>query len=597
MTNKRITGDSACPSCRATGGDKTGNHLIHFENDEGERWGFCPKCRHYEKFEEGNVPESQPRREITPEEAREVVAEISEYPIMEMKDRKILKATAERFGVRTSLSPVDGSTPDAYYYPRHVDGVITGYEVKGIEKKWFFNAGAVAGAEFFGQQQAMMGDVWSKKLFIFEDGNSAMSAYQVFVQNAKQGAMKVACVALPTGAHSIASVMTRNMKFVDGFEEVVICMDNDEAGEEALKKARALRPDIKFCRIPKGEFKRETDGSVKAIKDANDMLMAGRSHELFNKLVYSAKNESPASSVTVFDCLAEALKKPEWGIPWPWKTLNDMTYGLRYGELISIGGGVGGGKSLIGHELVAHLCLKHNERVGVCFLEETNGNTLKNIAGKSARMPFHRPDLEYEPSTLVDEVNKYGDKLFLYNNFGTSEWDEIKVAIRHWVVSNGCKFIILDNMTAMVGHLSASEQNTEIGRIAAELAGMCQELNFTAFVFSHLNEPKGGKSHENGGEVLESQFTGSRALMRWSQLILGFERNKQEPGNGKHNSVIRLLKDRNFGNSGVVYTKYNPDTGNLTERSEDEVDKSNHFRDVDAIPEEGAFDQSAPWAM
>ncbi len=75
----------------------------------------------------------------------------------------------------------------------------------------------------------------------------------------------------------------------------------------------------------------------------------------------------------------------------------------------------------------------------------------------------------------------------------------------------------------------------------------------------------------------EVQFTGSRALMRWAQVILGFERNKQSEGGGKNLSIIRLLKDRKYGRSGCVYTKYVTETGRLLERSEDEVNPDDPF--------------------
>lgn len=70
--------------------------------------------------------------------------------------------------------------------------------------------------------------------------------------------------------------------------------------------------------------------------------------------------------------------------------------------------------------------------------------------------------------------------------------------------------------------------------------------------------------------------------MRFSQLMLGFERSKQEAGNGKHNSIVRLLKDRKFGRSGEIYTKYIPDTGRLLERAEDEVNPDNPFAEFAA---------------
>lgn len=214
------------------------------------------------------------------------------------------------------------------------------------------------------------------------------------------------------------------------------------------------------------------------------------------------------------------------------------------------------------------------------MLEETAGNTLKNIAGKSAGIPFHRPDAEFDPDLLRSEILKFDGSLFLYRNFGQNDWSDIKQCIRFWVVEQGVKFIFLDNITALVSHLTATEINTEVATIAAELSGMCNELNFTCFVFSHLNPPKAGAPHENGGQVQEVQFTGSRALMRFSQLILGFERDKQGEGQAKNLSQIRVLKDRYFGQTGVVGTKYSPSTGRLTQRPDCEFDPKNPFKIV-----------------
>ena len=64
----------------------------------------------------------------------------------------------------------------------------------------------------------------------------------------------------------------------------------------------------------------------------------------------------------------------------------------------------------------------------------------------------------------------------------------------------------------------------------------------------------------------------------WCQLIIGFERNKQAEGEAKNYSLIRLLKDRKFGRSGVVHTKYIVETGRLLEREESEIDPKDPFK-------------------
>lgn len=574
---KKIIGDSACPGCRSQGRDATGNHLLHFINTETEeKWVSCSrKCGHYEVIDAGNAEhwESQlnDKVEKTPEQIAQALAEVAELPIKELKSRAINLAVAERFNVRVALNQMDGETPVSHYYPKTIDGAIVGHKVRNLEHKAFWAVGKGSGCDFFGIQQARLGDVYTRKLFVFEDELSAMSGFQALVQHSNT-TIKPACVSLPDGAGSAAATIARNRYFVESFDDIVICMDNDEAGDEAVKKIRAMLPHVKVARIPKGVT---SDG--KQIKDANDLLMDGRSLELANALRYSAAKESPAGAATVADCLEDALKKPEWGLSYPWPGLTDQTFGLRFGELIAVGGGVGGGKTLIAHEMTAHLINEHKQKVGVFMLEETTGNTLKNVAGKSANIPFHRPDAEFDPDLLRNEILKYDGSLFLYRNFGQNDWEDIDRCIRFWVAEHGVKFIFLDNITALVSHLTATEINTEVSKIASGLAGLCNELGVTTFVFSHLNPPKGGAPHEEGGQVQEVQFTGSRGLMRYSQLILGFERNKQAEGDDKNLSIIRILKDRNFGRTGVIPTKYCSHTGRLTQRSDEEFDHKNPF--------------------
>lgn len=584
--NKTLLGDSACPRCVEQGRDRTGNHLMHWRNDENQQeWVHCGRCGHYEKVTDGNKASYESvrhtSRELTPEELESVLEEARELPIMALTSRGIRQDIAERYGVRVGLSCTDGSTVVSHFYPKTKEGVVTAYKIRNLDPKGFHAVGNGSGCELFGKAQAQRGDVFTGKLFLFEDELSAMSGYQVLTDGTKS-TFKPACVSLPDGAGSIASVLSRERAFIESFQELVVCMDNDQAGDDAATIARQLYPHVKIARIPKGVGK---DG--KPIKDPNDLLMNGRSLELNNLLRFKAAKESPAASVSIADCIEDALKKPEWGFLTPWEAFNQLTFGLRLGEIIAVGAGVSIGKTLIAHELASHFVLNLGLKVGCFLLEEQVGDSVKNIAGKSANTPFHRPDLEFDPELLRQEAMKYDGQLFLYNNFGQNEWSDIKQCIRFWVVEHGVKFIFLDNITTLVAHLTPAEANTEISMIASELAGMCAELNFTTFVFSHLNAPTSGAPHEEGGPVKEVQFTGSRSLMRWCQLIIGFERNKQAEGDAKNYSVIRLLKDRKYGKSGCVYTKYLAETGRLIQREKHEVDEKDPFSLVDSAESVG----------
>ena len=106
-----------------------------------------------------------------------------------------------------------------------------------------------------------------------------------------------------------------------------------------------------------------------------------------------------------------------------------------------------------------------------------------------------------------------------------------------------------------------------------EMASLTQELDLTIFYSSHLNPPpRGVKSHEEGGEVKESQLYGSRAMIRWSHYIFGLQRNKHaklEDGSAdykeRNKTKFVLLKDREYGNTGHFNISYDPETTHYLE--------------------------------
>ncbi len=483
--------------------------------------------------------------------------EIAQYPQQPLTSRRISLAAVKWFDVRVGLSMLNGEDVVEHYYPRTRAREIVAYNVRNLEPKAFYYKGSPAGGvEPFGYAQLSHKNVGHKKLIITEDELSAMSVFDI-VQSKLADKWKHLRQAVISWSQGVESA-PRDIHYLQTqgdlgrFEEIIYVYDNDDAGRKSVDKVRSLIPDCKFVCMP--------------LKDVNDMHMAGREQEAWAAILFEGKPKSPDCAVSVKEIRYEASKPPEWGKSYPWEGLTKLTYGQRDGEIIAIGGGTGIGKTLLAHQIAAWNITEHKENVGVFLLEENVNNSLKNIAGKMARKAFHRPDVEFDEVAFNNACDILEGKLFLWRNKGANDWDNIKECIRYWAVVEGVKSIFIDNVTALTNHLSPTEVNTEIARIATDIAGMADELNIRIFVFSHLN-PTGGKlSHEEGAEVREHQFTGSRALQRWSQLVMGFERNKNASGDDKHDSRIRVLKDRNFGQTGVVLTKYEVETGCLDER-------------------------------
>lgn len=202
------------------------------------------------------------------------------------------------------------------------------------------------------------------------------------------------------------------------------------------------------------------------------------------------------------------------------------------------------------------------------MMEESPAETVRNVCGKLDNIPYHVPGTQFDKEQLRATANEINDFIIIWNPDESSDpettWASIKQAIRTHGSEIDC--VMLDNMTTLSEGLASSEKNEFIGLVAKEFVELAMKFDFEAVIFSHLNSPdRSSKSHEAGGRVLESQFTGSRALMRYSHMMIGFERNKQ--AQDPNCSIIRLLKNRKYGKTGTCKTYYEVGTGRLQQRN------------------------------
>lgn len=446
--------------------------------------------------------------------------------------------------------------------PYYKAGTMVAQKVRDSSKN-FKSLGDMKGVELFGQHLWRDG---GKKVVVTEGEIDALTVSQL-------QSNKWPVVSIPNGSQGAKKALQANLEWLERFDQIVLMFDMDEPGKAAVSECAPLFSPGK-CAV-----------ASLPMKDANEMLVAGRGAEVIDA-IWGAKVYRPDSVLSVMDAFAAATALPQMGINWPWPSLDPLTFGIHRKTSYYLGAGVGIGKTNWAKELQSWLVNVKGQKVGVFMLEEALGKTLKGIAGKFVGKAFHKPDGNFTEEELKAAISSLDGKVFLYNHptSGTT-WEAIKPAIRYMVVSCGVRDIFLDNLTVMVAHLSSSEANDEVNRIASEVAGMLQELDFTLYGFSHLNPPSNGAPHERGGKVLESQFTGSRGLMRFGNYMLGLERNKDPdlPEEERNLAELVLLKDREYGNVGRIQIRYYPDTDKFMEP--DPFDEPN-----DEKPAEGKED-------
>lgn len=549
----KIVGDSACPNCRASGNDRTGNHLIMFE-DGGA---FCNRCGYKTNWKDSDI-KPQERKEISDEELAEALEEFKSCATKAYDLRGLTKATVEYYGCKVGAHQSDKDKIGSYLMPYHevTESNLVGYKVRLVEHKKFWNVGRPKQAGFFGRQTLpKTGDI--RRLIIAESAMDAMSVHQAVdeVWKSKKFSATPTVVGLPHGTGSIIATFEAEKKLLSRCKEIVLVLDNDAAGKEAVEKAIKYNPEIKVVYLEEG-------------KDPNDYLMEGKGNELANLVQFSSATVKLDGMVDISELTDAIITPPTMGKEWPWKTMTNLTYGRSTPQIIGIAGGVGMGKSDLKNTIISHSVEQYKDHNTVFDLEYGAAKSGRLLASKIARKPLHKPDSGVTSEDIAKALEPLAGHVSLYKHDGSRDWKDIKEYIRHSVIVNNSKIVHLDPITALVAHLNASEANDALNTIFSDVSSLAQELDFTFVYYAHLNPPKTGPSHERGGKVNEAQMTGSRAMMKWSTHIWGLEGTK-DPDLPEHERNVRkmvLLKDRDYGNVGSFYLYYNPETTELLER-------------------------------
>jgi twinkle protein len=362
-------------------------------------------------------------------------------------------------------------------------------------------------------------------------------------------------VSIKNGASGALKDCKAQFEWLDSFENIVVCFDGDEPGQKAAKEVAELFGS-----------KAKIVKHLKDYKDASDYLQKGAT-KAFVDAWWRAEEYRPEGVVTVRDIKARLLEPPKPGLPWCFPTLTKLTYGRRQGELYGFGAGVGVGKTDVFTQQISYDLSVLKEKVGVIYLEQNVAETAQRVAGKLDKKLYHIPDAgwsreEYEES--VDRLEAM-DQLYMMDHWGAKDWASVKTIIRYFAKAYGVKLIYLDHLTALIAN--EQDERRALDGIMADMATLAQSDGLIIHFVSHLTTPE-GKSHEEGGRVLEKHFTGSRAIARWGHYLFGLERDKQhEDPVKRQTTTFRVLKDRYAGSAtaekfGLIYDRA---TGYLNE--------------------------------
>ena len=467
----------------------------------------------------------------------------------DIPDRKITRDTAKKFNTLTKKQGSMTTHHIYQYYDSNGNHICN--KVRDTANKKFWSEGKMSDAGLFGQ------NVFTQKakfITICEGEIDAMSAYQLM-------GSQWPVVSLKNGAASAVANCKQSFEYLNQFGNIVLCFDNDKAGKKAANDVAEIFEPNK-CRIMQLD-----------LKDANECLKVGMRSEDFINAWWASKPFTPAGIINLHD-LGDSLYDENYceTCPYPWSNLNEKTYGMRTGELVTFTSGAGMGKSSIMRELMHHLMMNTKDNIGVLAMEESVRNTTFNIMSveanarlyiKEVRDQFTKEQLrEWQKKTVGSK------RFFAFDHFGSISNDEILGRVRYMAKALETKWVILDHLSILVsGQEDNGDERKSIDILMTKLRSLVEETGIGLLLVSHLRRPSGDRGHEDGREVSLSHLRGSASIAHLSDAVIALERNQQaEDEQAANTTTIRILKNRYTGDTGIAcYLHYDKETGRMTQ--------------------------------
>ena len=522
-----------CPDCGSS------DALAYYD------WGTkCFSCDEAKPYKNGNQMQHTP----APKKIVNMNQQAKNFIVSDIPDRKITLDTCKRYGVSVAK---DGNMVTEHMYKYYdKDSNHIGTKFRRTSDKQFWSEGNLSDAGLFGQN--IFGQA-GKFITVCEGELDAMSAYQLL-------GSKWPVVSIKNGAHSALKNCRQALDYLNKFDTIVLCFDNDQQGKDAQQAVAKLFEPNK-CKIMNLE-----------LKDANEYLKVGQ-REKFVQTWWNAQTYTPAGIINLAD-LGRSLYEETHNqtCPYPWPKLNEKTYGMRTGELITFTSGAGMGKSSIMRELMYHLMHNTEENIGVLAMEENTKQTAFNLMSVEANARLYIKEIreQYTQEQLDEWQEKTlgTGRFYVFDHFGSMDNDEILNRVRYMAKALNTKWIILDHLSILVsGQEDNGDERKSIDILMTKLRSLVEETQIGLLLVSHLRRPAGDRGHEDGREITLSHLRGSASIAHLSDAVIALERNQQAEDEVEANTTtIRILKNRYTGETGVAcYLHYDSNTGRMTQ--------------------------------
>ena len=475
--------------------------------------------------------------------------------------RGLDKDVCFELGVRWKYDERSGKVTEMYV-PAHIlengEFVLTGYQVRKVRDnqgnlvKDFYALGSVSKLNTFFAQTLN-----HKETLVIVGGQvDCISTIQMLRQGLSKysGRMPVVVSAM-CGESSTADFIRTHHTWVSKFNKVILALDTDSAGQEAVEKAKeVLNPN-------------NTLVATYALKDSNEYLIPKNNKTASDFTSDVFWNATPVKSYGVKgskELLQGArLRLQQDKIPFP-NFLSDLAEGftdksLWLGEWVNWISSVSSGKSTVFDAWMLSFALDSPYRqaimsyeadwkaFGVKIASLATARAVLRIEGKENRLKWIDENEDAILRLLQDENGN--DRFEFVDELPTSVADA-KDLINFLVKVKGVKVLWID---PMLDFLSICSDKQEYASLIMFLDNIRMTEDVTIMCSMHTRKNlSSGANGSSGGEIQEEDAYGGREVIAKGTINITAQRNKNaEDWVERNTMVINVRKSRNDGGTGV----------------------------------------------
>lgn len=261
-------------------------------------------------------------------------------------------------------------------------------------------------------------------------------------------------VSVPFGANNY-SWIEENFDWLEQFDSIIICSDNDEAGLKMQKECvfRLGSWRTKFIDIPPFHYDAEKNKQI-PMKDLNHVLYYEGKQAVLN-LIHNAK-DSPVPSVQDISDIDETDLDEVDGITTGITELDAELMRLFYGTLTILSGQPGAGKTSFISQLVCN-ALDDNKNVWIYSREMpgwmtkswlnyilAGGHNIKEYQDKNASTYYK---VTQDAKKQINE--HYRGRWTVYRDDASNKLSDIMQSMKDCVRKYGSKLLIIDNLMTL----------------------------------------------------------------------------------------------------------------------------------------------------